>query len=455
MHNQPLIRIFAALAFLAILQGCAVVKTPYIRTDYYAETIDRLEQVEPDTTEVDCQLLAGFSKRYLIPDMQVISPAGNKQIPIAGYGQLKTKYAEGIHDSIFVRAIALKSGTQLRIIISAEMLIIPPNIADSVITRLGRQGIAREQLFFAATHTHSGIGGWGYGFLAKLMAGKRNEDIEEWLTSRLTLAATDAIRDLQPAGCATASFDAPGFMRNRLTGIPEHNNTSFDYLLFEQSSGRKAIIGIYSAHATTSSGKNRLISGDYPGYWSGSIESSGYYLGMFCAGSMSGQSPAGKGDEFESAAYIGTSLADSVLKRVVNLEPGMKPVINSVSLKTELPDYHFRMTANRNFSTRFSERLMPAPEYVYLQALRIDKLIWFFTPGDFNGESANLLKKILRGKGYESVVSGYNGSYIGYILPGKYYYLDHYEARTMSWFGPTLGDYINDQMERLSNILTR
>jgi hypothetical protein len=96
---------------------------------------------------------------------------------------------------------------------------------------------------------------------------------------------------------------------------------------------------------------------------------------------------------------------------------------------------------------------MPAPENVYLQALRLNNLIWFFTPGDFSGESSNLLRRLMKGDGYRSVVSGYNGSYVGYIIPGKYFYLDHYEPRMMGWFGPTMGDYIFELMDEMGKSL--
>ena len=39
---------------------------------------------------------------------------------------------------------------------------------------------------------------------------------------------------------------------------------------------------------------------------------------------------------------------------------------------------------NYDLSTSLSEKLMPYPENVYLQALRLNNLIWFFTPGDFS-----------------------------------------------------------------------
>jgi len=38
------------------------------------------------------------------------------------------------------------------------------------------------------------------------------------------------------------------------------------------------------------------------------------------------------------------------------------------------------------------------------------------------------------GRGRDS----FNGDYVGYVIPTKYYALDGYEPRTMSFFGPQL-----------------
>jgi hypothetical protein len=40
------------------------------------------------------------------------------------------------------------------------------------------------------------------------------------------------------------------------------------------------------------------------------------------------------------------------------------------------------------------------------------------------------------------MVTSFNGGYIGYITPVKYYDVDHYETRTMNWYGPGTGEYI-------------
>jgi hypothetical protein len=43
---------------------------------------------------------------------------------------------------------------------------------------------------------------------------------------------------------------------------------------------------------------------------------------------------------------------------------------------------------------------------------------------------------------------------VGYIIPGKYFYLDKYEPKTMGWFGPYMGDYTMDLIRQLTEIVT-
>jgi neutral ceramidase len=137
-----------------------------------------------------------------------------------------------------------------------------------------------------------------------------------------------------------------------------------------------------------------------------------------------------------------------------NVKMNNKASISAISLKIQLPEYHFRLTSHLNLSSGLSNRLMPLPRNVYLQGLRINDLIWIFTPGDFSGESALNLKNSLAPRGYEVIVSGYNGSYVGYIIPGKYFYLNNYESKLMGWFGPTMGDYMMDLINRMCSLLT-
>jgi hypothetical protein len=450
-------RIIPGTILVVVLSGCAVEKTTYFKTSYYRSSISRLDNMKPEISYSSDSIYAGFSRVSITPDLYGTHNKPDKgrlnKVPIAGFGQRKTKYATGIHDSVFVKAVALRVGRQTIVIVGADLLIMPTNIIDSVTSALSKAGIQRNCLFFSATHTHSSIGGWGYGLLAKVIAGKENADIEKWLTTQIVKSVLDAITDLHLAKMGLGSFNGAPYIRNRLTGDPLHNNPDFNYLIVEQTGRRKAIIGSFSAHPTTIGRKNTLISADYPGYWQRKMESTGFDMAMFCGGSMGSQSPVGQGLEFENAKYIGEALADSLSFHMKEDTTSEKLTLSALSLKISLPKYHMRLTTNINLSSGLSKWLMPLPQNVYLQAMQINNLVWFFTPGDFSGELALTIKKLLAGKGYQAMVSGYNGSYIGYIIPSKYFYLDYYESKSMGWFGPTMGDYIIDLIERMANTL--
>jgi neutral ceramidase len=448
-------KIICGLIMISILTSCAVVKTPYFKTGYYQKTISRLDSLRSGLSSVDDSIYAGFARVSITPSLNNIAenPAEGqfKKVPLGGFGKRKGKPATGVHDSIFVKAVALRSGNHTLVLVGADMLIMPPNIIDTLMSVLSKYGLQRNQLFFSTTHTHSGIGGWGYGLMAKVFAGKENPGLEKWLINQIKKAVLDAVSDLHPAKVGTGSFNASAYTRNRLTGNPLQKNNDFNFLVLEQTGRRKAIIGSFSAHATTLESDNMLLTADYPGYWERKIENKNADLAMFCSGSVANQSPVGEGSNFESAKYIGEALADSLAVHLKDVKMNEKLIISSLSLKIMLPEYHIRLSENRNLTTGLSKRLMPFPQNVYLQAMRINNLIWFFTPGDFSGESAVLIKTLMAAKGYEAIVSSFNGSYVGYLLPGKYFYLNNYESKIMGWFGPTMGDYTIDLIEQMGD----
>ena len=81
-------------------------------------------------------------------------------------------------------------------------------------------------------------------------------------------------------------------------------------------------------------------------------------------------------------------------------------------------------------------------------------MIWITTPCDFSGEYALRLKNSLAVYGYKANVTSFNGAYVGYIVPPRYFYLDKYEPKAMGWFGPTMGDYTLDLIRQMTRVLT-
>ena len=287
----------------------------------------------------------------------------------------------------------------LVVLVGADLLIMPPNITDSVLKVLVANGIKREEVFFSATHTHSSLGAWGPGFVGKEFSGEFNSNVEKWLTQKISEVVLIAVADLKPARIATGDFNAAFYTRNRLIGELGTKNDDFSYIFIQQEEGKKAVIGSFSAHSTTMGSKNFEISGDYPGYWQRKMENSGINNAIFMAGSMGSQTHTGEGEGFEKPRFIGEALADSTIVHLQNLILNDTVLFSALTLNLNLPEYHFRLTTKKNLSTFLSRKLMPKPVNAVLQAFRLDNFILVTIPADFSGEYALQLKNTLAVKG--------------------------------------------------------
>jgi neutral ceramidase len=450
------------IAFVGIIYIASTEKTdttPYFESSYFKTSSTRADSLAKLIFPTCDSLYAGFARVSITPRLNSnednIQEGKFRQMPLAGYGARKGRASTGIHDSIFVKAVALKAGHDTIVFIGADLLIMPPNITDSVMKLLAPEGIRREQIFFSATHSHSSLGAWGSGFIGEQFAGKENKNLERWLAIRVAEAVLLSLHDLQPASIGSGNFNAGSYTRNRLIGDLGTKNDDFSFFCIEQNGMKKAVIGSFSAHATTLGDENMEISADYPGYWERSIEKATGGLALFCAGSMGSQSPVGEGSGFDKSRFIGEALADSLICHLNDVSMSKKVMFSALSLKMALPEYHFRITSKLNLSSFLSKKLMPRPVNVYLQIARIGDLVWITTPSDCSGEYALQIKNSLSAKGFRSNITSFNGNYVGYIIPGRYYYLDEYESRLMGWFGPNMGDYTVDLIGKLIKIVTR
>lgn len=449
--------LIATLGMLFFICTDRVDHTPYFESAYYKNTCARLDSLRKTTMIVNDSLQAGFARVSITPNLNTTVdnlPEGKfSQVPLAGFGARKGKAATGVHDSIFIKAVALKVNQQTVVLVGADLLIMPPNIIDSVTYVLAKKGIRRDQVYFSATHTHSSLGGWGPGFVGEQFAGKENKNLERWLILQISTAVTSAIADLRSAKIGSGNFNAASYTRNRLIGESGTKNDDFSFITVEQTGGSKAIIGSFSAHSTTLGSGNMEISADYPGYWERKMEKTSANVAIFFAGSVGSQSPTGEGNGFEKPKLIGEALADSLNIHLPQAVLNNRVTFSALSLKLQLPEYHMRATTKINLTTWLSKKLMPLPENAYLQTLRIGNLIWITTPCDFSGEYALQIKNALAAKGFNANVSSFNGSYVGYIIPGRYFYLDEYESKLMGWFGPDMGEYTVDLIHRMTEIV--
>ena len=428
--------------------------TPYFETSYYQTTRHRLDSLFKNLSPVRGKVYAGFARVSITPQLGAKKDdpekGAFKAVPLAGFGDRKGKPAEGIHDSIFVKAVALRVKEDTLVFIGSDLLIIPPNISEGV-TKIVKKDLAmhRSQLFFSATHTHSSLGAWSGGYVGKAFAGDPNPNVVKWLIQQYSRAVEKAVDNLQPATVGSGVFQAPDYVKNRLVGNKGFVNTQFAWMVVKQDTGRKAILGSFPAHPTTLGGWNKKISADYPGYWQRSMEHKGYDLAVYFAGPVGSHSARSKGDKFDSPEYIGEALADSTMKYTFHAQLHDSLLLASMTLKMDLPEFQVRVTDDLCLNETIVHKLFPHVGDVYLQEARIGNMIRITTPCDFSGELALDYQNAVCQKGMNAMVTSFNGSYIGYIIPGKYYHLNEYESRLMSWFGPYTGPYFDEMIRRM------
>jgi len=164
------LRILGGLAAVAVATAIlcldGIDNRPYVREPYYAQTAARLRAEAETNNLVRGELAAGCGRARLSPTVNASQDVPDKgqfrSLPLAGYGGRHGKPAKGVHDDLYVKAIALKVQGRLGVMVGADALIIPREVADMAVGKLEREfGLRRAQIYLGATHTHSSLGAWG------------------------------------------------------------------------------------------------------------------------------------------------------------------------------------------------------------------------------------------------------------------------------------------------------
>ncbi|OOG78695.1 neutral/alkaline non-lysosomal ceramidase N-terminal domain-containing protein [Algoriphagus sp. A40] len=450
---RKIIKILAYLCVVILILLAILLKpvdfTPYFETDYYTETQLRYDSLIQSIHTEKGAVSIGLSKVNLTPTFGSDSDdaVSGKFIamPLSGYGG-RPGTATAVHDSIYIKSAAIRVGQRTLVIVGSDLLIMPPDAARIVVDRANAElDLDRSDLLFTATHTHSSIGAWSGGYIGESFNGPHNPLVTDWIAQQIFNSIALAVQDLQPGSIGMGSLPISHFVRNRLVGEKGKIDPDFMLIQVEQASGKKALIGSYNAHATTLGSSNLEISAEYPGYWQRKLEQSEFDLAIFLAGSVGSHSYRNvDGEKFEKTKFLGEALVDSVQAYLPNILMKDSIAVRSMTLKVSLPELQFRITDGLRLRPIWAEKLFPEVGEVYLQATRLDSLVWGTTPSDFSGETTLLYKNAAGAKDLRAMVTSFNGAYTGYIIPCKYHHLEGYEPRIMNWFGPGYNPMIND-----------
>ena len=428
---------------------------PYMREPYYADTAARLRAELATNRMAQGELSVGLGRALLSPTLNAARDEPLKgqfrSLPLAGYGNRHGQPARGVHDDLYVKAVAMRVGNQLGVMVAADALIIPAEVTDAAMGRLRQElKLSREQLYLSATHSHSSVGGWGEGKVAESFAGSYRPGIREWFADRIVTAVREATADLKPAEFGRGRFRAEEFVRNRLVGELGKVDPEFSYVVLKQHEGRTAVLGSYAAHATVLSGDMMEFSSDYPGCWERAVEKATAGTALFLAGGVGSSSPVPGAKGFAGAERMGQGLAAVLLEQLPQTPLTNWITFGILGLEVSLPPLNVRVTDGVRLRPWLASELLPVRKTCLLQAFRLGDCIWLSTPCDFSGELALEVKDCLKARGFSAVVTSFNGDYIGYVIPMRYYHLNGYEPRVMSFFGPNVPEYFEEMIQTMA-----
>lgn len=443
-----------ALFVLVVGPWPTYASTGFQNASYYKNSVSAIDRSAADSnfSPQPGALQAGWGFYPITP------PVGT---PLAGFGDRQGKPSTGVHDDCYVKALALSDGADTAVIVGSDMLIIPENLSEAVRKAVAaKTPLKPDDIYFNSSHTHSGPGAWGPGFAGKGIAGEYDPKIFDMLVTGFTNAIVEAHGKLEPAAIGYGSLDVPDFIRNRTrdAGV----DSTLGYLVVEQDDKDRCILVRYSAHPTVLGGSNMQFTAEYPGFLQRAIETKTGHFAMYLGGALGsmGPKPPEGADGFAKASAMGEALAAKVLDALpaVTLEKNVE--VASVGTPIDTPPAQVRLNTSWRLSP-FAFRLLGTDTKGWIQGLRIGNLYLVGMPADFSGELSSELHDWGRDQDKELWITSFNGDYVGYISPDKYYAETEdggglgYETGLMSWVGPNAGAYFTDLSKHVVETLSQ
>lgn len=438
MHKlmKKALKIAAAIIGILMLILIALVqkidRTPYQDTTHYAawKTWISAEKFPENTGEIQ----VGWSSENITPH----SPG-----PLAGYGKRWGKHFESVHDSLYVRVITIRNPTKTIHLLSADMLIIPPNVTERLEELLQEAGISIADVHLGATHTHHGLGGWGDRLTGRLFSGKYDPEVEEELATKFRDAILKSQDDLVDAEISYAERSNEENVQYRLKVAGGEEDPDIRSLIFRRDDGKQAKLVTYAAHATVLEADSLHISRDYPGILVDSLEDQDAEFAMFMAGAVGSMGAQNEGEDgYERAENMANGILEHF--RQSHTTPFQEqPTLASAYFEIPMPAQSARISidyALRPWVFRWLFGHYPT----YVKVSKIGNTLIIGMPADFSGEIMNELDDYAEAKGIDLIITSFNGGYVGYITPDKLYEQDLYESVIMSWNGYQAGTYFTE-----------
>jgi Neutral/alkaline non-lysosomal ceramidase, N-terminal len=211
----------------------------------------------------------------------VIDITPDEPIRLTGYGN-RVAPASEIRQRLWAKALAVGAGDAgPSILLTTDLIGLPRAVTEEVGRRLKSARIEQAQLALTSTHTHTGpsLAGVLPFILSTPVTPDQQEVIERYtknLVDKLERVARAALADRRPArlewtrGTARFAANRRVLKDGKWTafGINPDGPVDFDFpmlVIRDTDYSPRAVLVSYACHATTLSGSDNFVHGDWPG----------------------------------------------------------------------------------------------------------------------------------------------------------------------------------------------
>jgi hypothetical protein len=360
-----------------------------------------------------------------------------EDVPLAGYGARGPgNHAGGVLEPVSARALVLEEapdGARVGLVV-LDALIVTPDLREAIGT--AGADLALDALVVAATHTHSGPGGYLDDAVAAaaILGWYRPES-----RSALVEAAQAALRraaELEPARLRHAAADGADLARNRRhPGGPQ--DPQVPVLAVDAADGRPlATLFALAAHPTVLGPRNTRLSPDYPGAARRRVEALRGGTAVFLAGPLGDQKPHLSGEpewpedlerQAHGARLLGRALGERVADAAAGARPARRPEVRAAVHAWPLPPVDVKASCAYYVGAPLLWAVARSflPTRTELVALRLGDLRLLASPFELGVEVAADVRAAA-GAG-PVLVAAHAGDWLGYLLQPADYARGGYE----------------------------
>jgi len=399
--------------------------------EYFKLTLSAIESHEFQFS-AGKQWLAGW-------DAQNVTPSS----PVSLVGFRPRGHYEFVLDSSFVKSIVISNGQQNLALLAYQLMIIHPALSKAIRDEVKEKALPIDQLYFTASHTHSGYGGHMKGLLSKVMYGGYDSSIVQLIVDKTITALQNSLQNMDSTRLVYQKIEAGDLVRNRFIS-DDPVDPYLRQLCLHNFNGKSALLFSYSAHATTLSSRFMGLSGDYPHFLELELQNKlNYDMAMYVAGAVGSHSPIIPDKDEHTTAHYAAKLAKKFQPQIAGSGLQLDSAYMVLgSIPIALPEPHFRITDNFRISPWLFNQVIGSSS-PKMDVVRLGNLLFVSSSAEVSGVFYSEWERLANQFGLELMVTTFNGDYIGYVPPDRYYHKHYRETRELNWYGPHNGKYFD------------